>query len=108
MQLEGMFKDITASTEVTEAFKNSQNYVDWEPKSVDAKVFVLTTGFWPPYPPQKCNLPIEVCFPASLPRPHVVEICQSVPFSPVTFFFFEAVPFLTSLKPSILPPFSCM
>eukprot|EP01127_Copromyxa_protea_P021858 TRINITY_DN7632_c0_g1_i1.p1 TRINITY_DN7632_c0_g1~~TRINITY_DN7632_c0_g1_i1.p1 ORF type:complete len:794 (-),score=146.07 TRINITY_DN7632_c0_g1_i1:75-2456(-) len=60
MQLEGMFKDISASGEVTEAFRDSNFYRDWEPKTVDAKVFVLTTGFWPPYPSQKCNLPNEL------------------------------------------------
>eukprot|EP01126_Amoeba_proteus_P056358 TRINITY_DN7072_c0_g1_i4.p1 TRINITY_DN7072_c0_g1~~TRINITY_DN7072_c0_g1_i4.p1 ORF type:complete len:456 (-),score=107.39 TRINITY_DN7072_c0_g1_i4:355-1722(-) len=59
-KLEGMFKDVTVSNEVTEAFKESTNYQKWEPKTVDAKVSVLTTGFWPPYVPIMCNLPPEL------------------------------------------------
>jgi len=59
MQLEGMFKDIAASTDVVESFKESKEFLEWD-KTVDAKVFVLTTGFWPPYPAQMCVLPPQL------------------------------------------------
>jgi len=60
MQLEGMFKDISASTEVADAFRESRLFSDWEPKTVDAKVFVLSTGFWPPYGQPKLHLPAQL------------------------------------------------
>jgi len=55
-KLEGMFKDIELSSELMSKFKGSSH----ETEEIDMKVFVLTTGFWPPYSPIVANLPIKM------------------------------------------------
>lgn len=71
-KLEGMFKDIDLSKEamvlalplrwcslnqvVQVAFRASP-FASKLPKEIDMSVQVLTSGYWPSYPPMECNLP---------------------------------------------------
>mmetsp|Transcript_13842 Transcript_13842/g.25616 ORF Transcript_13842/g.25616 Transcript_13842/m.25616 type:complete len:744 (-) Transcript_13842:92-2323(-) len=51
-KLEGMFKDVELSKDLMSLFQKSPQYVS-RPKDIEISVFVLTTGFWPAYPPMK-------------------------------------------------------
>jgi cullin-4 len=49
-KLEGMFKDVEQSKDVSALFNKSSDYVTRLPPNVEVAVSVLTTGFWPAYP----------------------------------------------------------
>jgi len=57
-KLEGMFKDIDLSKDLVNSFKQSKEAR--ELKDIELNVFVLTTGYWPPYTPIEVQLPKEL------------------------------------------------
>lgn len=58
-KLEGMFKDMDSSAQIVQVFKESKQYLEWG-NQFDTKIFILTTGFWPPYAQLKCVIPNEL------------------------------------------------
>ncbi|GAB4840631.1 hypothetical protein Ancab_021398 [Ancistrocladus abbreviatus] len=60
-KLEGMFKDIELSKEINESFKQSSQ-ARTLPSGIEMSVHVLTTGYWPTYPPMDVQLPSELTF----------------------------------------------
>ncbi|KAL5209221.1 hypothetical protein ABZP36_004844 [Zizania latifolia] len=59
-KLEGMFKDIGLSKEINESFKQSSQARTKLPSGIEMSVHVLTTGYWPTYPPMDVKLPHEL------------------------------------------------
>ncbi|KAB5561161.1 hypothetical protein DKX38_006118 [Salix brachista] len=59
-KLEGMFKDIELSKEINESFKQSSQARTKLPSGIELSVHVLTTGYWPTYPPMDVRLPHEL------------------------------------------------
>ncbi|XP_010529158.1 PREDICTED: cullin-4 [Tarenaya hassleriana] len=59
-KLEGMFKDVELSKEINESFKTSQQARSKLPSGIEMSVHVLTTGYWPTYPPMDVKLPHEL------------------------------------------------
>ncbi|KVH89385.1 Cullin, conserved site-containing protein [Cynara cardunculus var. scolymus] len=59
-KLEGMFKDIELSKEINESFKQSSQARTKLPSGIEMSVHVLTTGYWPTYPPMDVCLPHEL------------------------------------------------
>ncbi|MED6181022.1 Cullin-4 [Stylosanthes scabra] len=59
-KLEGMFKDIELSKEINESFKQSSQARSKLPSGIEMSVHVLTTGYWPTYPPMDVRLPHEL------------------------------------------------
>ncbi|KAJ4878119.1 Cullin-4 [Raphanus sativus] len=59
-KLEGMFKDIELSKEINESFKQSSQARTKLPSGIEMSVHVLTTGYWPTYPPMDVKLPHEL------------------------------------------------
>uniref|UniRef100_A0A7N0ZRY4 Cullin-4 n=1 Tax=Kalanchoe fedtschenkoi TaxID=63787 RepID=A0A7N0ZRY4_KALFE len=59
-KLEGMFKDIELSKEINESFKQSSQARTKLPVGIEMSVHVLTTGYWPTYPPMDVKLPHEL------------------------------------------------
>ncbi|XP_024030922.1 cullin-4 [Morus notabilis] len=59
-KLEGMFKDIELSKEINESFKQSSQARTKLPLGIEMSVHVLTTGYWPTYPPMDVRLPHEL------------------------------------------------
>ncbi|KAG5515816.1 hypothetical protein RHGRI_036759 [Rhododendron griersonianum] len=59
-KLEGMFKDIELSKEINESFKQSSQARIKLPSGIELSVHVLTTGYWPTYPPMDIRLPHEL------------------------------------------------
>ncbi|MBA0748077.1 hypothetical protein Gogos_004931 [Gossypium gossypioides] len=59
-KLEGMFKDIELSKEINESFKQSSQARTKLPSGIEMSVHVLTTGYWPTYPPMGVRLPHEL------------------------------------------------
>ncbi|MFQ6644391.1 hypothetical protein Gotur_017828, partial [Gossypium turneri] len=59
-KLEGMFKDIELSKEINESFKQSSQARTKLPSGIEMSVHVLTTGYWPTYPPMVVRLPHEL------------------------------------------------
>ncbi|XP_010247871.1 PREDICTED: cullin-4-like isoform X2 [Nelumbo nucifera] len=59
-KLEGMFKDIELSKEINESFKQSSQARTKLPSGIEISVHVLTTGYWPTYPPMDVRLPHEL------------------------------------------------
>ncbi|RAL50260.1 hypothetical protein DM860_007934 [Cuscuta australis] len=59
-KLEGMFKDIELSKEINESFKQSSQARTKLPIGIEMSVHVLTTGYWPTYPPMDVRLPHEL------------------------------------------------
>ncbi|CAN8267329.1 unnamed protein product [Cochlearia groenlandica] len=59
-KLEGMFKDIELSKEINESFKQSSQARAKLPSGIELSVHVLTTGYWPTYPPMDVKLPHEL------------------------------------------------
>ncbi|KAF9588845.1 hypothetical protein IFM89_016783 [Coptis chinensis] len=59
-KLEGMFKDIELSKEINESFKQSSQARTKLPSGIELSVHVLTTGYWPTYPPMDIRLPHEL------------------------------------------------
>ncbi|KAF5764690.1 putative cullin protein, neddylation [Helianthus annuus] len=59
-KLEGMFKDIELSKEINESFKQSSQARSKLPSGIELSVHVLTTGYWPTYPPMDVRLPHEL------------------------------------------------
>eukprot|EP00249_Psilotum_nudum_P024027 c29065_g1_i1 orf=1219-3690(-) len=59
-KLEGMFKDIELSREINESFKQSSQARTKLPSGIEMSVHVLTTGYWPTYPPMDVMLPHEL------------------------------------------------
>ncbi|KAE8720011.1 Cullin-4B [Hibiscus syriacus] len=59
-KLEGMFKDIELSKEINESFKQSSQARMKLPSGIEMSVHVLTTGYWPTYPPMDVRLPHEL------------------------------------------------
>lgn len=59
-KLEGMFKDIELSKEINESFKQSSQARTKLPSGIEMSVHVLTTGYWPTYPPMEVRLPHEL------------------------------------------------
>ncbi|KAF6142825.1 hypothetical protein GIB67_002689 [Kingdonia uniflora] len=59
-KLEGMFKDIELSKEINESFKQSSQARMKLPSGIELSVHVLTTGYWPTYPPMDMQLPHEL------------------------------------------------
>jgi cullin-4 len=57
-KLEGMFKDIDLSKELTTQFHNSTEHRNNCFSQIDMSVQVLTTGYWPAYSPCDLNLPL--------------------------------------------------
>jgi len=57
-KLEGMFKDIDLSKELMVEFKQTKENDNFtKNEGLESKVYILTTGYWPPYNTIKCNLP---------------------------------------------------
>ncbi|KAL3624802.1 Cullin-4 [Castilleja foliolosa] len=59
-KLEGMFKDIELSKEINESFKQSSQARTKLQSGIEMSVHVLTTGYWPTYPPMNVRLPHEL------------------------------------------------
>ncbi|KAI4312356.1 hypothetical protein MLD38_037173 [Melastoma candidum] len=61
-KLEGMFMapDIELSMEINESFKQSSQARTKLPSGIEMSVHVLTTGYWPTYPPMDVRLPHEL------------------------------------------------
>ncbi|XP_012455400.1 cullin-4 [Gossypium raimondii] len=59
-KLEGMFKDIELSKEINESFKQSSQARTKLRSGIEMSVHVLTTGYWPTYPPMDVRLPHEL------------------------------------------------
>ncbi|KAJ8549333.1 hypothetical protein K7X08_033040 [Anisodus acutangulus] len=59
-KLEGMFKDIELSKEINESFKQSSQARKKLPAGIEMSVHVLTTGYWPTYPPMDVRIPDEL------------------------------------------------
>eukprot|EP01137_Pigoraptor_chileana_P025945 Opistho-2@96193 len=60
-KLEGMFKDISVSSDLMVTFKTFLDSSQSDLRSVDLNVRVLTTGYWPTNPnSSRCNLPPEL------------------------------------------------
>jgi cullin-4 len=59
-KLEGMFKDIELSKEINESFRQSSQARTKLPSGIEMSVHVLTTGYWPTYPPMDVRLPHEL------------------------------------------------
>mmetsp|Transcript_22578 Transcript_22578/g.27227 ORF Transcript_22578/g.27227 Transcript_22578/m.27227 type:complete len:742 (+) Transcript_22578:315-2540(+) len=59
-KLEGMFKDIDLSKDIMTSFRQSAQVAKRMPTGMEMSVHVLTTGFWPAYPPMEANLPEEI------------------------------------------------
>ncbi|KAK4787280.1 hypothetical protein SAY86_011113 [Trapa natans] len=59
-KLEGMFKDIELSKEINESFKQSSQARTKLPSGIEMSVHILTTGYWPTYPPMDVRLPHEL------------------------------------------------
>ncbi|GAB2279869.1 hypothetical protein Dimus_014505 [Dionaea muscipula] len=59
-KLEGMFKDIELSKEINESFRQSSQARTKLPAGIEMSVHVLTTGYWPTYPPMDVELPREL------------------------------------------------
>ncbi|XP_028245115.1 cullin-4-like isoform X2 [Glycine soja] len=59
-KLEGMFKDIELSKEINESFKQSSQARSKLASGIEMSVHVLTTGYWPTYPPIDVRLPHEL------------------------------------------------
>jgi len=59
-KLEGMFKDIDISRDIMTGFKNSAQVQTKLKHGIELYVNVLTTGYWPTYPPLEANLPTEL------------------------------------------------
>lgn len=59
-KLEGMFKDIELSKEINESFKQSSQARTKLPSGIEMSVHVLTSGYWPTYPPMDVRLPHEL------------------------------------------------
>ena len=59
-KLEGMFKDIDISRDIMTGFKNSAQVQSKLKHGIELYVNVLTTGYWPTYPPVEANLPQEL------------------------------------------------
>jgi len=59
-KLEGMFKDIDISRDIMTGFKNSAQVQSKLKHGLELYVNVLTTGYWPTYPPVEANLPSEL------------------------------------------------
>ncbi|CAM6082064.1 unnamed protein product [Calypogeia fissa] len=59
-KLEGMFKDIELSREINESFRQSAQARLKLPSGIEMNVHVLTTGYWPTYPPMEVRLPHEL------------------------------------------------
>lgn len=59
-KLEGMFKDIELSKEINESFRQSSQARTKLPTGIEMSVHVLTTGYWPTYPPMDVRLPHEL------------------------------------------------
>lgn len=58
-KLEGMFKDMELSRELTPNFKQHLNNV-MPNANIDLTVFILTTGYWPTYQTMDINIPSEL------------------------------------------------
>ncbi|KAM7255883.1 hypothetical protein ACFE04_011624 [Oxalis oulophora] len=59
-KLEGMFKDIELSKEINESFRQSSQARTKLPSGIEMSVHVLTTGYWPTYPPMDVRIPHEL------------------------------------------------
>eukprot|EP00245_Coleochaete_scutata_P015265 TRINITY_DN6730_c1_g2_i1.p1 TRINITY_DN6730_c1_g2~~TRINITY_DN6730_c1_g2_i1.p1 ORF type:complete len:826 (+),score=198.29 TRINITY_DN6730_c1_g2_i1:104-2581(+) len=59
-KLEGMFKDIDLSKDIIESFRQSSQARTKLPTGIEMSVHVLTTGYWPTYPPMEIRLPHEL------------------------------------------------
>jgi len=60
-KLEGMFKDMELSKDIMAAYFNSSVKKELNDKvGSELSVHVLTTGYWPAYPPAPLNLPREI------------------------------------------------
>eukprot|EP01012_Entosiphon_sulcatum_P022321 TRINITY_DN27257_c0_g1_i1.p1 TRINITY_DN27257_c0_g1~~TRINITY_DN27257_c0_g1_i1.p1 ORF type:complete len:722 (-),score=154.17 TRINITY_DN27257_c0_g1_i1:41-2206(-) len=59
-KLEGMFKDIELSKDIMDSFRQSKESRDPRMAGIELTVYVLTTGYWPTYPPCEVNLPKEL------------------------------------------------
>ncbi|CAK9867204.1 unnamed protein product [Sphagnum jensenii] len=59
-KLEGMFKDIELSREINESFRQSAQARSKLPYGIEMNVHVLTTGYWPTYPPMEVRMPHEL------------------------------------------------
>jgi len=59
-KLEGMFKDMDLSKDIMSEFRQSTKHGGTLGKDIDMTVSVLTTGYWPHYPPVEVNLPTQL------------------------------------------------
>ncbi|GBG65908.1 hypothetical protein CBR_g54200 [Chara braunii] len=59
-KLEGMFKDIDLSKDIIDSFRQSAQARTKLPSGIEMNVHVLTTGYWPTYPPMEVKLPHEL------------------------------------------------
>ncbi|XP_044753877.1 cullin-4B-like [Coccinella septempunctata] len=58
-KIEGMFNDISISSEINSAFKQYLNNLAEKGNTPDLSINILTSSFWPNYPTFKVNLPVE-------------------------------------------------
>ncbi|KAL0310541.1 UNVERIFIED_CONTAM: Cullin-4 [Sesamum angustifolium] len=58
--LKGSCWDIELSKEINESFKQSSQARTKLPSGIELSVHVLTTGYWPTYPPMDVRLPLEL------------------------------------------------
>eukprot|EP00958_Prasinococcus_capsulatus_P024111 scaffold3731_cov381-Prasinococcus_capsulatus_cf.AAC.3 len=59
-KLEGMFKDVELSKDIMTSFRESSQARTSVFNSIDMNVQILTTGYWPTYPPVDVELPDEM------------------------------------------------
>ncbi|XP_045473605.1 cullin-4B-like [Harmonia axyridis] len=58
-KIEGMFNDISISSEINSAFKQYLTNLTEKNSIPDLSINILTSSFWPNYPTFKVNLPVE-------------------------------------------------
>eukprot|EP00051_Salpingoeca_urceolata_P005689 m.75917 g.75917 ORF g.75917 m.75917 type:complete len:741 (-) comp14498_c0_seq1:51-2273(-) len=59
-KLEGMFKDVNISDELTRSFRQAAKTQSKIGSSIELTANVLTASYWPTYPPVTANLPPEM------------------------------------------------
>lgn len=58
-KIEGMFNDVSISTEINSAFKQYLNNTTEKGNTPDLSINILTSSFWPNYPTFKVNMPVD-------------------------------------------------
>jgi hypothetical protein len=55
-----LIQDIELSREINESFRQSAQARTKLPSGIELNVHVLTTGYWPTYPPMEVRVPLEL------------------------------------------------